>query len=116
MRPVATPCPHSTAIICSNFGAILDAHRENYARLMRVGESESVRERWLTVESTVFYVEAMVAFHYFISPRVLTLSSLRNMNFFRPGLLSALRVVRSVYTAESQPVEAWPSLLTGVNF
>jgi hypothetical protein len=63
---------------------------------MRVSESESVRERWLTVESTVFYVEAMVAFYYFISPSALTLSSLRNMNFFRPRLLSVLCVVQSV--------------------
>ena len=113
MRPIATPCPHSTAnYLQEKFWCDSRCSPRNYARLMRVSESESVRERWLTVESTVFYVEAMVAFHYFSSPSALTLSSLRNMNFFRPRLLSVPCVVRSVYTAESQPVEAWPSLLT----
>jgi hypothetical protein len=85
---------------------------------MRVSESESVNKRWLSVESMVFYIEAVVAFHYLISPRALTLSSLRIMEFFpaEACCLSELCVVRSVYTAESQPVEAWPPLLTGVNF
>ena len=49
------PCLRSTATICSEIlGAILDAHREKHARVMlRMSQSESVKKRWLTVESTV---------------------------------------------------------------
>jgi hypothetical protein len=51
------PCLCSTTTICSEIlGAIIDAHRENHASVMlRVSESESVKKRWLTVESTVLY-------------------------------------------------------------
>jgi hypothetical protein len=60
---------------------------------MRASESQSVKKRWLSVESTVFYIEAVVAFHYLVSPRVLTLTSLRIMDFFRPRLVAYLSCV-----------------------
>lgn len=110
----------STATICSEtFGVILDAHRESHARVMlRVSENESVKKRWLTVESTVFILRHWRLINIgFYQER--SLSSLRAMDFSPASpecWLSELCVVRSVYTAENQPVEAWPSLLTGVNF
>jgi hypothetical protein len=85
-------CLRSTATICSEIlGAILDAHRENHARvILRMSEVESVKKRWLTVKSTVFYIEAMEAIHSLVVPRAHTFSS-KDHGFF-PGLAGVLVV------------------------
>jgi hypothetical protein len=31
--------------------------------MLRMGETESVKKRWLTVKATVFYIEALEAIH-----------------------------------------------------
>ena len=70
-----------------NSGVILDAQREKCARVMlKMSQSESVKKRWLTVKSTVFYIEALEADQYWIYQRALTLSSLRIMVHFPASL------------------------------
>ena len=82
------PCLHSTATISSEIrGVIFDAQWEKCAKVMlKMSQSESVKKRWVTVESTVFYNEALEANQYWIYQKALTLSSLIIMDFFRPRL------------------------------
>jgi hypothetical protein len=47
-----------------------------------MSEVESVKKRWLTVKSTVFYIEALEAIQSLILPKSAYISSLRIMDFF----------------------------------
>jgi hypothetical protein len=97
--------------------------------MLRMSEIESVKKRWLTVKSTVFYIKALEAIHSLILPKSAHIVITKDHGSFTwprlsVGCLSCVWFCPSRLRKASGhgrvrdplTVEAWPSLLTCANF